>query len=63
MMDLWNIINDDDEITSKINIMFVFVTVDVSTVEVCIMCSELIHIKLCVSFLDNLLFHNSQTRN
>jgi len=29
------------EITSKINIIFVFVTVDIRNVEVCIMCSEL----------------------
>jgi len=33
----------------KVHIIPVFVTADVQTVEVCIMCSELIHIKFCVS--------------
>ena len=39
------------DITSKIDIIFVFVTVDVKTVEVCIMCSHLYSYQiLCVMF-------------
>jgi len=37
------------DITSKINIIFMFVTVDVKNVEVCIMCSDLYQYQyLCV---------------
>jgi len=42
---------------------YLFVTADVRTVQVCIMGSELIHIKFCSSVLDNLLVLNNQTRS
>ena len=45
----------------KIHIISLFVTADVQTIQVCFMCSELIHIKFFLSVLDNLLALKSQT--